>query len=114
MTRISFSLKTKFLLVIGLLGLVPVVGMALNSYGLASTKQAAEQMDIARQGAQYLERINGLVYAAVMESRGIYMSPDWETAEPYGKALLPHLPELEATANIWKDRGIRSQHCRAR
>jgi methyl-accepting chemotaxis protein len=112
MTRISLSLRTKFLLVIGLLGLVPVVGVTLNSYGLASSKQAAEQMDIARQGAQYLERINGLVYAAVMESRGIYMSSDWKTAEPYGKALLRHLAEIEATANIWKDRVIESERGR--
>jgi methyl-accepting chemotaxis protein len=50
-----------------------------------------------------------LVYAAVMESRGIYMSPDWKTAEPYGKALLRHLAEIEATANIWTDRVIESE-----
>jgi methyl-accepting chemotaxis protein len=108
----SLSLKAKFMLVIGLLGLVPVVGVALNSYGLASGKQAAAQMDIATQGARYGERINGFVYAAVMESRGIYMSPDWKTAEPYGKLLLRHLAEIEATAKIWKDRVIESERGR--
>jgi methyl-accepting chemotaxis protein len=109
MSGISLSLKAKFLLVIGLLGLVPVVGVALNSYGLAASKRAAAQMDIAVQGARYGEHINGLVYAAVMESRGIYMSPDWKTAEPYGKLLLRHLAGIEATANIWKAHAVESE-----
>src|SRR5882672_11067269 len=108
----SLSLKTKFMLVIGLLGLVPAVGVALNSYGLAASKQADAQMDIATQGARYGERINGFVYAAVMESRGIYMSPDWKTAEPYGKLLLRHLAEIEATAKVWKDKVIESERGR--
>src|SRR5258708_33935176 len=103
----SLSLKKKFMLVIGLLGLVPAVGVALNSYGLAASKQADAQMDIATQGARYGERINGFVYAAVMESRGIYMSPDWKTAEPYGKLLLRHLAAIEATAKGSEGKGVR-------
>ena len=86
--RISLSLKTRFLIVIGFLGLVPILGVALNSYSLGLGKQASEQMDIATIGAQYLERINGLVYTAVMESRGIYMSPDAKTAEPFRQAFV--------------------------
>jgi methyl-accepting chemotaxis protein len=112
MRRISLSLKAKFMLVIGLLGLVPVVGVVLNSYELAASKQAAAQMDIATLGARYGERINGSVYAAVMESRGIYMSPDWKTAEPYGKLLLRHLAEIEATAKLWRGQVIESERGR--
>src|SRR5258708_40258194 len=104
----SLSLKKKFMLVIGLLGLVPAVGVALNSYGLAASKQAGAQMDIATQGARYGERINGFVYAAVMESRGIYMSPDWKTAEPYGKLLPRHLAGIEATTKGWKEKAMQS------
>jgi methyl-accepting chemotaxis protein len=69
-------------------------------------------MDVAWQGARYLERINGLVYAAVMESRGIYMSPDWHTAEPFAKKLLQDLADIETTANLWRGRVIESERGR--
>ncbi|MGA2894518.1 MAG: hypothetical protein ABSE22_16765, partial [Xanthobacteraceae bacterium] len=102
----TLSLKTKLLLVIGLLGAVPILGVGLSTYNFSLSKQASERMDIASVGAQYLSRINGLVYAAVMESRGIYMSPDWKTSEPYAKNLVHDLDEIEATANLWKTRDL--------
>ena len=105
----NLSLRTKLLLVIGLLGAVPILGAGLSTYNFSLSKQASERMDIASVGAQYLSRINGLVYAAVMESRGIYMSPDWKTSEPYAKNLVHDLDEIEATANLWKTRAIESE-----
>jgi len=105
----TLSLKARLLLVIGLLGLVPIVGVTLNSYNLALGKRASVRMDTAWHGAQYLEHINGLVYATVMESRGIYMSPDWGAAEPFAKKLLADLAEIEKTAGQWKDQVIESE-----
>jgi methyl-accepting chemotaxis protein len=108
----NFSVKARLLLVIGLLGLVPLVAVAINSYNSASGKQASQQMDIAWKGAQYLSRINGLVYAVVMESRGIYMSPDWQTAEPFAKNLLKDLDGIDAAAKAWKGLVIESERAR--
>jgi methyl-accepting chemotaxis protein len=105
----KLSLRTRLLLVIGLLGLVPISGVALNSYSLTLSKQAAARMDDAWQGARYLEIINGLVYAVVMESRGIYMSPDWNTAAPFAKNLLRDLDQIDATAKRWQDCVIESE-----
>jgi methyl-accepting chemotaxis protein len=105
----KLSLKARLLLVLGVLGFVPILGVALTSYNLALSKQASEKMDVAWRGAQYLERINGLVYAAVMESRGIYMSPDWATAEPFAKKLLKDLADIQTTENLWKVRVIESE-----
>jgi methyl-accepting chemotaxis protein len=107
--RKSLPLTTKFILVISFLGLVPVLGVAVNSYGQALSRHAAAQMDTAMQGSQYLERINGLVYAAVMESRGIYMSQSWNVAEPFAKGLLQRLAEIDATTSLWKGRAIESE-----
>ena len=39
-------------------------------------------------GTQNVERVNGLIYAVVMESRGVYMSPDIPAAKRYGDLLL--------------------------
>jgi methyl-accepting chemotaxis protein len=108
----NFSLRAKLFVLIGLLGIVPILGVALNSYNLASSKRASERMDSAWQGARYLERINGLVYAAVMESRGIYMSPDWQTAEPFAKKLIRDLAEIETTAKLWKDQVVETERGR--
>jgi methyl-accepting chemotaxis protein len=104
-----FSLKTKLLLVIGLLGSVPIVGVALNSYNLSASKAIGAKRDLAWHGVQFLEQINGLVYAAVMESRGIYMSPDWKTAEPFAKKLLQDLDGIDAAAKLWKEDVIESE-----
>ena len=65
--RMRFSLKTKLIIVIGLMGVVPIVGVAFNSYNLSAVRQAGAKRDIAWHGVQYLEHINGLVYAVVME-----------------------------------------------
>src|SRR6202049_2915006 len=47
-----------------------------------------------------------------MQCEGIYMSPDWKVAEPYGKLLLRDLAEIEATATIWKGQVIESERGR--
>jgi methyl-accepting chemotaxis protein len=39
-------------------------------------------------GTQNVERVNGLIYAVVMESRGIYMSADVAQAKRFGGLLL--------------------------
>lgn len=43
----ELSLKTKLLAVIGLLGLVPIIGVGLNTYDLSLAKRASTQMDVA-------------------------------------------------------------------
>jgi methyl-accepting chemotaxis protein len=103
------SIKSKLLLLIGFLGGALVVGVALNSYSLSLSKQASERRELAELGAQYLIRINGLVYAVVSESRGIYMSPDLKTAEPYNALLLKRLEEIEQIVALWKDQPVESE-----
>jgi methyl-accepting chemotaxis protein len=106
------SLKSKLLMVIGLLGLVPIVGVALNYYNLSTSRAAGTRRDVAWHGVQFLEQINGLVYAAVMESRGIYMSPDWKTAQPFAKKLLQDLDGIDKTAKLWQEDVIESERAK--
>ena len=108
----SFSLKQKLFALIGLLGVIPLLGAALT-YGLFTVSKSAEvAMDTATQGAIYLERIDGQVNAVVMESRGIYMSPDWKVAEPYGKLLLKRLAEMQETAKLWKGKVVAAERAK--
>jgi len=74
---------------------------------LAGRDDAA--LDRAARGTIHLERVNGLVYAVVMESRGIYMSAEWRAAEPFAKNLIRQLGELQDVAKAWKADAIASQ-----
>ena len=108
----SFSLKQKLFALIGVLGVIPLLGAALT-YGLFTVSKSAEvAMDTATQGAIYLEQIDGQVNAVVMESRGIYMSPDWKVAEPYGKLLLKRLAEMQETAKLWKGKVVAAERAK--
>jgi hypothetical protein len=47
-------------------------------------------------------RVNGLIYAIVMESRGIYMSSDRTTIRAYGNELLKRNRELAEVMGSWQ------------
>ena len=81
--------------------------LALVVMELAGRDDAA--LDRAARGTIHLERVNGLVYAVVMESRGIYMSAEWRAAEPFAKNLIRQLGELQDVAKAWKADAIASQ-----
>jgi methyl-accepting chemotaxis protein len=53
-------------------------------------------------GSQNVERINSLVYAVVMESRGIYMSSDLKTAKRFGDGLLKFNDQITRVVAEWK------------
>jgi methyl-accepting chemotaxis protein len=53
-------------------------------------------------GTQNVERVNGLIYAVVMESRGIYMSSDIPTARRYGDLLLKFNDRIAAVVTEWR------------
>jgi methyl-accepting chemotaxis protein len=109
MRGLSFSLRQKLLVLIGVLGIIPLLGATLTYALFTISKSADDAMEAATLGAIYLERINGQVNAVVMESRGIYMSPSWKVAEPFGKLLLKRLGEMQATAKLWKEKPIASE-----
>lgn len=49
-----------------------------------------------------IERVNGLVYAVVMESRGLYMADTEKRIETFGKGLEKQLVRLQETAKEWR------------
>src|SRR6266700_6593591 len=74
--RTGYSLKTRLYTIIGFLGLLPVLGVIFAFVTMSNATRDNAALDRAARGTIHLERINGLVYAVVMESRGIYMSAD--------------------------------------
>lgn len=49
-----------------------------------------------------VEKANGLVYAIVMESRGLYMAEDKARIEQFGGGLAKQLDVLKQTTNEWR------------
>ena len=107
--RDGYSLKRRLYAIIGFLALLPVCGALVALFALQGAARDNEALDRAARGTIHLERINGLVYAVVMESRGIYMSSDWKTAEKFAHNLIPELAELQEVARAWKEEAIASQ-----
>jgi methyl-accepting chemotaxis protein len=52
--------------------------------------------------AENVELINGLIYATVMESRGIYMSPNIETAKQFAGGLIRFNDQIGAVMKGWR------------
>jgi PAS domain S-box-containing protein len=55
------------------------------------------------QAAANASQVNGLIYAIVMESRGIYMSTDRAKVKQYADELLKRNRELAAVMERWKE-----------
>ncbi|HMK79747.1 MAG TPA: HAMP domain-containing methyl-accepting chemotaxis protein [Xanthobacteraceae bacterium] len=84
--------------------------LALSSFALAGvavmSARAQSQMtadyEASLVGTQNVERVNGLVYAVVMESRGVYMSPDTAAAKKFGTGLLKFNDQIARVVEDWK------------
>jgi methyl-accepting chemotaxis protein len=70
---------------------------SLNSYN-----RIVDEMHDTAHRAVLAERVNGLILAVVMDSRGIYMARNQEEAEKFAVPLLRTLDKLRATMNEWK------------
>src|SRR6266566_3085408 len=93
--RKIYSIATSFAVLIALLLFVSIHSVRL---------QAAFREDLATSAGSALniERVNALVYAIVMESRGIYMSNDRTTVRQYADSLLKRNRELASVVTEWE------------
>src|SRR5262245_10274956 len=66
-----------------------------------------EDFESANAGSWNVERINGLIYASTMETRGIYMSADRADAAKYADALIKATDQISAVIGDWQ-RSVRN------
>src|ERR1700710_389230 len=97
--RLSISVKLYALL--ALLAVVTVACATIAIRGSRQQEQLANDVSSAYLGARYVEKINGLIYAVVMESRGIYMSADISAARPFANNLLVFNGRIENVVEEW-------------
>jgi len=98
----SFSLAFKLYSIFALFALLTAAITALSDYNTRRNADFIQSIETASQAALNVERVNSLVYAVVMESRGIYMSEDPATVKKYGSGLLKFNEQLLDVVKSWQ------------
>ncbi len=105
----ALKIKHKLILLLTLVSFAQI-SSALVTYVFVRQQAEAEALAAATKSGQMLvEHANRLVYAVVMDSRGVYMSSTGDEAKPYGAAVLSSLEELNAAMGRLSTDGLGSE-----
>jgi methyl-accepting chemotaxis protein len=96
-----FSLAAKLYSIFALIALLTAAIAVLSHYNTRRSAELTEAIETANRGALNVERVNSLVYAVVMESRGVYMSVEATAVKKYGEGLLKFNDEILAVVKDW-------------
>jgi methyl-accepting chemotaxis protein len=96
------SLATRLYSIFALFALLTAAITALSDYNTRQNADITASIETAGQAAINVERVNSLVYAVVMESRGVYMSTDPTVVRKYGEGLLKFNDQIAAIVKKWQ------------
>jgi methyl-accepting chemotaxis protein len=96
------SLAAKLYSVFALFGVLIAAITALSEYNTRRHLELTEAVETASRAALNVERVNSLVYAVVMESRGVYMSTEAAVVKKYGDGLLKFNDQILAVVKDWE------------
>jgi len=96
----SISLKLTLLFASAILVSMVIGGFAL--WAGSAQDRLDDSMRRAYLGQAHVEKINGLVYAVVMDSRGVYMSSKPEVLKKYADGLAVSLDRMTAAVVDWE------------
>ena len=89
--------------------LMATTTLALSAVAVTAARhhQALTDEFESNAGTWNVERVNGLIYAVVMESRGVYMSADLATSNVYADGILKFNKQIAQVVQDWK-KSVRS------
>jgi len=96
------SLAAKLYSIFALFAVLVAAITALSDYNTRQNTALTEAVATASQAALNVERVNSLVYAVVMESRGVYMSTDPAVVKKYGEGLLKFNDSILGVVKNWE------------
>src|SRR5882724_11404315 len=97
-----FSLAAKLYSIFALFAVLVAAITVLSDYNTRQNAQLTEAVSTASRAALNVERVNSLVYAVVMESRGVYMSTDPAVVKKYGDGLLKFNERILSVVKNWE------------
>ncbi len=98
----KLSIAAKLYSIFALLAVVTAVTAVVSNHNTRQQATLAEEVDVAARAAQNIERVNSLIYAVVMESRGVYMSSDLPNVKKYGAGLLKFNDQIADVVKEWQ------------
>src|SRR3984893_11092073 len=96
------SLAAKLYSVFALFGVLIAAITALSDYNTRRQLELTEAVETASRAALNVQRVNSLVYAVVMESRGVYMSTEPADVKKYGDGLLKFNDQILSVVKNWE------------
>ena len=102
-TASGLSLAAKLYSIFALFAALTAAIALLSDYNSRRGKELTEAIETANAAALNVERVNGLVYAVVMESRGVYMSDKPETVKKFGDGLLKFNEQILDVVRKWQE-----------
>src|SRR5215813_4472201 len=96
------SLAARLYSIFALFAFLTAAIAVLSDYNTRRASELARSIETANLAAQNVERVNSLVYAVVMESRGIYMSTEPAVVKKYGEGLLKFNDQILNVVKRWE------------
>src|ERR1700712_2183019 len=96
------SLAAKLYAIFALFAVLTAAITALSDYNSRQNAALTEAVATASRAALNVERGNSLVYAVVMESRGVYMSTEPAVVKKYGEGLLKFNDRILDVVKNWQ------------
>lgn len=96
------SLAARLYFIFGLFALLTAAIAVLSDYNTRRGAELTLSIETANLAALNVERVNSLVYAVVMESRGVYMSTEPAVVKKYGDGLLKFNDRILDVVQKWE------------
>ncbi|HKO71401.1 MAG TPA: HAMP domain-containing methyl-accepting chemotaxis protein [Bradyrhizobium sp.] len=101
-TGSRLSLAAKLYSIFALIAFLTAAIAILSHYNTRRNAELTAAIETANLAALNVERVNSLVYAVVMESRGVYMSSEPAVVKKYGDGLLKFNEQILAVVKNWE------------
>ncbi|MBV8653389.1 MAG: MCP four helix bundle domain-containing protein, partial [Alphaproteobacteria bacterium] len=98
----NMKLGAKIYWIVGLLSLVALAIAGLGLQAMQTYNQQVRLMQLASERAVIGERVNALIFAVVMDSRGIYIARDSAEAKKFGATLTKSLHDIDDLMKEWR------------
>jgi methyl-accepting chemotaxis protein len=96
------SLAAKLYSIFALIAFLTAAIAVLSDYNTRRNAELTQSIETANLAALNVELVNSMVYAVVMESRGIYMSSAPADVKKYGDGLLKFNDKILAVVKNWQ------------
>ena len=101
-SRSGFSLAARLYAIFGLFAVLTAAIALLSDYNSRKSRELTDAIETANTAALNVERVNGLIYAVVMDSRGVYMSDKPDVVRKYGDGILRFNDQILAVVQKWQ------------